>query len=82
MSLGHAAWKGRRKRLARRLAHDLRALAPLVAIVCCFLGAASTIFAAESRSVRTPADVDAPAPARGQAECGTMEPTVELETRG
>ncbi len=50
MSLGHSAWKGRRKRASRRLRRDLRSLLPLAGVVLCFASSATVIFATESTS--------------------------------
>lgn len=41
-------WKGRPKRLSRRVAHDLRALAPALGILFCVVSTASVIAAAEA----------------------------------
>jgi len=43
----HSTWIRRRKRLSRRIAHDLRLAAPFVAVGICFLASATTIMAAE-----------------------------------
>lgn len=40
-------WRGRRKRISRRLARDLRALLPLLGVLFCFFSSATAILAAE-----------------------------------
>ncbi len=40
-------WRGRRKRVSRRLARDLRALLPLLGVLFCFFSSATAIVAAE-----------------------------------
>ena len=63
-------WQKRRKRPVRRIANDLRLLAPIIGIALCFAGSATTIFATEraplpliqeelGESTRSPATQDA-----------------------
>lgn len=47
MSLGHAKWKGRKKRTARRIANDFRLSLPFIGIAGCIALSATAIFAAE-----------------------------------
>ncbi len=47
MSLGSVAWRGRRKRLSRRVRYDLRTLLPIVGLLLCFASSATVIAAAE-----------------------------------
>ena len=71
MSLGHPHWRGRRKRVARRLARDLRQLAPLIAIASCFAGSAMAILVAPL----VPVAFEAPAAETG----GVSLPAVSAE---
>lgn len=48
MSLGRQNWKGRRKRVSRRIARDLRTIWPAFGLVFCFLSCATTIVAFEA----------------------------------
>lgn len=61
MSLDDPAWKGRRKRLSRRLGRDLRTQLPLVSIVFCFALSATAIVATEwiPSGLETPPPVSA-----------------------
>jgi hypothetical protein len=44
-------WRGRRKRISRRLARDVRTLAPLLGVLLCFVSSASAIVTAEKLPV-------------------------------
>jgi len=58
MSPERETWTARRKRLSRRVAFDVRLLAPLLAIVLCFLLSATSIVAAERLRPQWRPDVD------------------------
>ena len=47
MSLGSATWRGRHKRVSRRLLRDLRTLLPIVGVLFCFASSATVIMATE-----------------------------------
>jgi hypothetical protein len=48
MSLGSTTWRGRHKRLSRRLSRDLRTLLPMIGVILCLASSASVIVAAEN----------------------------------
>ncbi|MAG29679.1 MAG: hypothetical protein CL908_02150 [Deltaproteobacteria bacterium] len=62
MSLVRAPWKGRPKRLSRRVAFDLRLLSPLVAVLLCYLLLATAIFSVERITPGSGPPVTAPPP--------------------
>ena len=63
-------WSRRRKRRGRRIAHDLRVFAPLVAIALCLVGSATAIFAAERVFPKSPQPLEIEALAdKPQTEC-------------
>lgn len=69
MSLSHSGWKGRRKRLRRRLAHDLRTALPLLGLVFCLAGSAAAIVGVERAPVASlPVVSSGPPPSDA---CGT-----------
>jgi hypothetical protein len=47
MSISRHGWRSRHKRWTRRLANDLRNLAPLTGLVFCFAGSATAIYASQ-----------------------------------
>jgi hypothetical protein len=48
MSLGSTTWRGRHKRLSRRLLRDLRTLLPMIGVILCLASSATMIVAAEN----------------------------------
>ena len=48
MRIDDSTWTGRKKRIARRLAYDLRLALPFLGVAACFVLSATAIFAAES----------------------------------
>lgn len=48
MSLGSTTWRGRHKRLSRRLLRDLRTLLPMIGVFICLASSATVIVAAEN----------------------------------
>jgi hypothetical protein len=47
MSRGQQRWRGRRKRTIRRIGHDLRLIAPMIALAACFAVSAGVIATAQ-----------------------------------
>ena len=47
MSLGSMTWRGRHKRISRRLLRDLRSLLPMIGVLLCFASSVTVIVAAE-----------------------------------
>ena len=54
MSLEHPCWQGRKKRVARRMANDLRLLLPFLGLVGCVGISATAIVAAEDAPLAAP----------------------------
>ena len=74
MSLSHSGWKGRRKRLRRRLGHDLRRALPLLGLVFCLAGSALAIVGVERAPVAAP-----PVVSSGPRSGGAWAPPGERE---
>ena len=73
MSLGNDTWNGRKKRITRRMAHDVRLLLPLFGLAGCLALYATAIFAAE-RLPAAPFDLPAvSAPRVTEAACDPVE---------
>lgn len=54
MSLEHPCWQGRKKRVARRMANDLRLLLPFLGLAGCVGISATAIVAAEDAPIALP----------------------------
>ena len=74
-------WTRRRKRALRRLANDLRSVAPMIVLVLLFASSATAIFAAEY----VPGDAEGPLPIAAtslQAACEELAasfPWIDIE---
>ena len=73
-----AYWKGRPKAWSRRVARDLRTLAPGIALILCVSSAASVIAATESIPLRAVESARGPFD-RSSTSLETSEPAVESE---
>lgn len=58
MSLEAESWRGRHKRLSRRLLRDLRTFLPLIGVLFCFASSATVIVAAEKVPLHKNAEAD------------------------